>query len=163
MADLADHEERIEHLEKIIAQTGLGYGQYFPGSLQVCMVDKDGDGDFDPYTSTSWDGDSFSTSTGTIDWNGDFGVPDSARMVFIDLQCRDSDSSNTTCEMKLKAKSTTTKPALASGNLKGSPDDRYRPVHGWVPIAQDGTSYYTIVATGSGTFDVRILVTAYAR
>ena len=155
-------EERLEHLEKLVAQTGLGYGQFFPGSLLIVPADADGDKTFEPYTSTSWDGDAFSTGTGTINWNTVFGVPPQAKMVFLRLLIKDEASTGGIYYFQLKAKSGGTEYPLTAYAARGV-NDELSSANGWVPIAQNGTSYYNIVASSASAMDIRIWVTAYAR
>lgn len=135
-------------------------GHFDGNNCLVVRADKDGDGDFDPYTSTSWDGDSFSTGTGTIDWNAVFGVPAGAKMVCLYLSLRDSSATDGAGGLGIKAKSTTALYALALGS---KPSDVWSHTQGWVPVAADGTSYYSITASGTGTCDIYIRVVAYAR
>lgn len=129
--------------------------------LQFTRADKDGDGDYDPLTSASWDGDSFSTGTGTIDWEADFGVPANAEAVLLLVEIADSDSANNNASIKLQAKSTTTNYSLHSGSIRGTTNDQRVRNQGVVPIASDGTSYYSITATGASTLDAWIFVVGW--
>lgn len=126
----------------------------------IVRVDKDGDGDFDPYTSSSWNGDSFSTSTGTINWNTVFGVPTGAKMVFVYCELRDSSATPNAGRLVLQAKSTTT---LSAWGCYSKASNAFSTFAGWVPAAADGTSYYSITASGAGTCDIWIRISAYAR
>lgn len=154
-------EERLDALERVNARSGLriAHGMWFPGSLQMVRPDKDGDGDFDPYTSTSWDGDSFSTSTGTINWNSDFGVPTSAKMVVLAVDVGDS-GGEAGGIIRLRAKSSTTSYSLIA---RSRASDAVGSAYGPVAVAPNGTSYYSITASGTNTCDVWIKVVAYAR
>lgn len=131
--------------------------------LQLTLADLDGDGDMDPLTSGTWDGDSFSTSTGTIDWNALYGVPDNATAVWLFVMARDSGSAGAAtqgCRIRLYATNTATNPWLQL-NLAGEPSDFWRTTHGPVAIAADGTSYYSITATGAGLMEVYIRVLSW--
>jgi len=160
MTELQDLERRIDQLERVISKSGLRGDTYFPGSLQVVRCDKDSDGDFDSLVSTSWDGDSFSTSTGTINWNAEFGVPRGARMVFVTTIVRDSSATDGAGRLYLRAKSTT---ASADITNRSRPNNAWNDVSGCVAVAQDGTSYYSIEASDVDTCDIHIRVVAYAR
>lgn len=128
----------------------------------LVRVDKDGDGDYDGYTSTDWNGDSFSTGFGTINWNTKFGVPTSAKMVFVMIMCRDSDVNAPANggSIQFKAKNTTTQWSLG---VSSKANDIWDDIAGWVPVAADGTSYYGITASGANTCEIYIRVIAYAR
>jgi hypothetical protein len=128
---------------------------------EFVRADKDGDGDFDPLTSASWDGDSFSTGTGTINWNSVFGVPSYAKAVELRAQARDSGSAAAAnCYVWIAAKSTTSQPALLL-RLEGVANDKPRNAGQIVPVASDGTSYYSLVASGASTLDVWINVVGW--
>ena len=155
-------EERVDVLEGIIHRCGLDQTTgYFPGTVRWRLCDKDGDGDMDPLTSTSWDGDSFSTSTGTINWNTAFGVPPGARAVFVRGLARDAASNAGSYYMTLKTRAATTVAPLTL-YTDFAKADMVVPVSGIVGISPAGTSYYSVVASGGGTFDVWMYVVAYA-
>lgn len=157
---VAELLKRIEGLEYIINRSGLDQAGFLGGALKPMRVDKDGDMDFDAYTSTSWDGDSFSTGTGTINWNTDFGVPPGAKMVFIYADLRDSSGSEAGGILRLRAKSTSTGNSFLS---RSRASDELTPAYGWIPVAPDGTSYYSITASGTDTCDIWISVVKYER
>jgi len=127
------------------------------GALDFVRADKDADLDYDSLTSTSWDGDSYSTGTGTINWNSVFGVPTLAKAVLVQAIVNDSGSAASTVSIILKAKSgTSTSSFIAAPS--GLPNDTKAVAEGVVPIAADGTSYYSITASGASTFDVILRV-----
>lgn len=121
------------------------------------VSEKDGDGDREPLTSTKFDGDSFSSSSNTIDWNADFGMPVGAKMVNIYLVIRDSGAAGQS--ISFKAKSTTTNVTKRAETLVGGDVPHY--LERTLPIAADGTTYYDIIASGTDTFDLWIRVMAW--
>lgn len=136
-----------------------------PGSLTyeerrglglMTLADKDGDGDMDALTSTSWDGDARSTSTGAINWHSVFGVPVGARVVWLKVALRDSSATVNAGAIQLKARSTTTVDSMRCQT--GNPSDADNDFFGLVAIAPDGTSYYSITASGAGTCDIWLQV-----
>ena len=160
-------ESRVEGLPgyEVVGSAGGDFATSTSVTKNDCTlvrVDANGDEDYDPYTSTSWDGDSFSTGNGTINWSLLFNVPAGAKMVQILLIARDAVSTGGSYYIRLKAKSTTTFYSIYCYAPR-SVDDEPGSVCGWVPVAADGTSYYSITASGANTFDVWIWVVAYAK
>ncbi len=162
---MATVEERLEQLEdqmRAVDRTGLlrDPGRWFPGSLQVVRADANGDGEFEPYKSAAWTLTvPRSTDTGTIHWTNDFGVPDGAKMVFIETIMRDSGAEGQG-KLVLYAKSST---SASSFTCRSRASDEWTHKAGFVSVAPDGTSYYDITASGTETCDIVINVVAYAR
>lgn len=127
--------------------------------------DKDGDGLYNAYTSTSWDGDLKSTGTGTIDWVTVFGVPNTAKAVelLVVIEGASFPVGAQIAEVAFYAKSTSTTPCVYLYKVL---DGAYTSGNGTVPVivTVDGetttyTSYYSITATD--TIAVKIYVTGY--
>lgn len=125
---LKQHGERLRHLE------GLEHGS----GLHFVRADKDGDGDYDPLTSTSWDGDAYAAGTGTINWNTVFGVPTTAKAVQVYVSIQDE---TVGVAFGLRAKSTTTSWAYYNRTVVANQAEGKQ---GIVPIAANGTSYYEV-------------------
>ena len=125
---------------------------------KVQIADMDGDLDRDPYTSAAWSGNAFSTGVGTINWVTDFGLPEIPKLVCLYVIARDLGAAPWVNYIAFKAKVTTTQTsfgALVPGN------DLENSVQGWVAVADAGTTYYLIVASGAGTMDIWIRVIAW--
>ena len=129
---------------------------------KVQIAERDGDLDRDPYTSAAWDGDSFSTSVGTIDWVVDFGLPEIPKMVWLVILIRDEDSELVECTMRFKAVATTTNWSIYA-YADRSWNDQYHSTHAPVAVNDNGTTRWSIVASGANTMDVIIRVVAWER
>ena len=117
-------------------------------ALTFVRADKDSDGDYDLLTAAAWENVTKSGS-GTINWNTVFGVPTAAKAV----QIQAVGSGAASRFFLLKAKSTTTIDSFA---LITQALDQFNLGQGIVPIAADGTSYYTFDAAYSN-FYLRIV------
>ena len=155
-------ESRIEGLSgyEVIGTSGIETTTS-TASLTIKIADKDDDEDHDPYTSTSWDGDSFSNgASGTINWVNAFGMPETPKAVFALVYANDSGSAGGQYYINFKAKSSTTNPGL-SALCPRSGNDHLGVIHGWIPVATDGTSYYSVVASGVNTMDITVRVSLW--
>lgn len=130
---------------------------------KIQIAEKDADLDRDPYTSTSWDGDSFSNgASGTIDWVAAFGLPEIPKMVWLFIQVRDVASAGANYSIGFKAKNTTTEHSIVALAERAVNDAR-RNTHGCVAVADNGTTHYTVVASGVNTMDIWIKVVAWVK
>lgn len=127
---------------------------------KVQIADKDADLDRDPYTSAAWSGNAFSSGTGTINWVTAFGLPKIPKGVFIRTLLRDSSAVDGAGSLGLKAKNTTTIDSLFNFSR---PNNAWNPNHGLVPVADNGTTFYTIVSSAAGTCDIWILVVGWIK
>ena len=164
MSDMAGLERRLEEIERVLARTGLHQcPHYLPANLRLVIADEDGDGDRDPYISATWAPNTLSDgATGTIDWETDFGLPEKPKLVSLLVGVRDSASAGSSCKIHLRAKSTTTSPTLV-GDAERAVNDDIRWTPGCVPVADDGTTYYGVIASGVNTMDVWIRVVTWIR
>jgi hypothetical protein len=117
--------------------------------LVFVRTDKDGDLDYDPLTAAAWEN---STKSGadTINWNSVFGVPTGARAVVVYAFGSDATPGTT---FNLKAKSSTTN---NSGGMVAQVNAVYVAAQLVVPVAADGTSYYTFSAAWDN-FSMRVV------
>lgn len=130
---------------------------------KIQIADRDADLDRDPYTSTNWNGDSFSNgASGTIDWVAVFGLPDIPKMVWLYVSVRDSASAGGAYNIAFKAKNTTTNISLVARTERAANDAR-RNAHGCVAVADNGTTHYTVIASGVNTMDIWIRVVAWVK
>ena len=130
---------------------------------KVQVSEKDADLDRDPYTSTSWDGDSFSNgATGTINWVTAFGLPEIPKFVWLLIIVRDAGSAGGDYYLGLKAKNTTTNVSIAA-DAERAANDAYNRTHGCVAVADNGTTHYTVIASGVNTMDIYIFVVAWMK
>lgn len=130
---------------------------------KVQIADKDADLDRDPYDSAAWNGDSFSNgATGTIDWVVAFGLPEIPKMVFVWSQVRDSGSAAGDYYIDFKAKVTTTRECFRVRCTRTG-NDHFGNAHGVIPVADNGTSYYSVTASGVNTMDVWLFVIAWVK
>ncbi len=135
---------------------------------QFVPVDEDADGDFEPYVDTTNWNKQKSTSTGTINWYADFGVPAAAKAVQLTAVLIDTSVGTRTTQGSfiISAKVTTSSPALyvytSSMSLPNGGWGDLHSVSGIVPIAADGTSYYQVAVSYTGaTVGVYLYVTGY--
>ena len=103
-------------------------------------ADKDGDGDYDPLTAAAWS-DSTKSGSGTINLNTAFWIPATAKAVVFTCSAKDDAVGST---IGFKAKSTTTN---ASFEVITEVANVWYGRQFVVPIAADGTVYYTFSAT----------------
>lgn len=109
-------------------------------ALTFVRADKDGDGDYDPLTAAAWS-DSTKSGSGTINLNTAFGIPATAKAVVFTCSAKDDAVGST---IGFKAKSTTTN---ASFEVITEVANVWYGRQFVVPIAADGTVYYTFSAT----------------
>jgi hypothetical protein len=155
-------ESRVEGLAgyEIVGSAG-GDLATSSGVLETTVADKDSDGDMDPYVSTLWSPRTLSNGdTGTINWIVDFGLPEKPRAIHLQVAVRDAGSAGGLYYILLQAKASTTIPSLF-GLSEAAVNDRIRHTYGLVSVADDGTTYYSISASGVGTMDVWIRVVAW--
>ena len=130
---------------------------------KVQIADKDADLDRDGYTSAAWDGDLFSNgATGTINWVVAFGLPDIPKFVNIQVGVRDVASAGANFWISFKAKVGTTNWSTYADAEPGL-NNCYRDTNAWVPVADDGTTYYSVFASGVNTMQIFIRVNAWIR
>ena len=130
---------------------------------KVQIADKDGDLDRDGYTSAAWSGNAFSNgATGTINWVTAFALPEKPKWVELFVSVRDSASAGGDYWIGFKAKNTTTNYSQIC-RCERAINDAYRSHSIGVPVADDGTTYYAITASGVNTLDIFIRVNAWIR
>ena len=127
------------------------------------IADKDHDLDRDPYIAAAWNPKTLSNgATGTIAWVATFGLPEIPKAVWIEIHLRDSDSAAGDYYIGLQARSTTTT-FSAMARCDREANDNIDNHQRLVPVADNGTSYYAVVASGVNTMDVWIRVIAWMK
>ena len=130
---------------------------------KIQIADKDKDLDRDPYIAAAWAPMTLSNgATGTIDWVVTFGLPEIPKMVWLAVQVRDSASAGGDYAISFKAKVTTTNVSLITRSERAF-NDSIRTSHGPVAVADNGMTYYAVVASGVNTMDVYVRVVAWER
>ena len=128
---------------------------------KIQIADADHDLDRDSYL--AWNNVAFSNgATGTLDWVAVAGLPEIPKAVFVWCQVRDSASSLGDYYIDFKARVTTTRTSFrARANREN--DDNLENDHGLIPVADNGTSYYSVTASGVNTMDVYLWVVAWMK
>lgn len=130
---------------------------------KVQVADKDADLDRDPYIAGAWNPAILSNgATGTIDWVVTFGLPEIPKMVWLYIAVRDSASAGGNYLIRFKAKVTTTNWSIDVRPERAN-NDSPRTTHGCVAVADNGTTYYSVTASGVNTMDVWIRVVAWSK
>ena len=130
---------------------------------KIQISDKDADLDRDGYTSAAWDGDMFSNgATGTINWVTAFGLPEIPKFVNLLVSVRDSASGGLNLWLSFKAKVGTTNWS-AYADAECAVNNQYRSHNIWVPVADNGTTYWAVIASGVNTMSIWIRVNAWIR
>ena len=130
---------------------------------KVQIADKDGDLDRDGYTSASWDGDAFSNgATGTINWVTAFGLPEIPKFANLQASVKDTASAGGVFWISFKAKVGTTNWS-AYADAEVAANNLYRDSNVWVPVADNGTTYWAIIASGVNTMNIWLRVNAWIR
>ena len=130
---------------------------------KVQIADMDEDLDRDPYFAAAWNPMTLSNgATGTIDWVVTFGLPEIPKMVFLSVDVRDAASTGGAHLIMFRAKNTTTRYSVGA-RAEQAVDDATRSEHGPVAVADNGTTYYAVTASGVNTMDVYIRVVAWER
>lgn len=147
--EIEDLKREVERLKS--AEKGVWVYPYSPGWVGTAGQ---------PLTSTSWDGDSFSTTSKTlIDLSAVFGVPAYVKAVLVRTEVRDSASAGSDVYMFLSPNNSASVGLMCSCAGLGN-DYRARDTH-IIPCDANGDIYYQIVASGAGTFDVKIEIWGY--
>ena len=127
------------------------------------IADEDGDLDRDPYNPAAWQNNTLSNgATGTIDWVVTFGLPEIPKFVFLKIDVRDSASAGGAYRFQMKAKNTTTTYSLDAWAERAA-NDAIRGTIGGVAVADNGTTYYGVQASGVNTMDVWIGLVAWIK
>jgi len=130
---------------------------------KIQIADKDGDLDRDPYTSVAWTNKTLSNgATGTINWVTDFGLPEIPKMVWLATAVRDSGSAGGYYYITFQAKVTTTIYSIIAV-AESAVNDCIRTTHAPVAVADNGTTYYSVTASGVNTMDVWVRVVAWVK
>ena len=130
---------------------------------KVQIADRDEDLDRDPYTAGAWNFMTLSNgATGTIDWVATFGLPEIPKMVCLYSELRDVASAGGDYYIDFLAKATTGGTALRF-RCDRAANDNWDSHQGLVAVADNGTTYYAVVASGVNTMDVRLRVPAWTR
>jgi hypothetical protein len=148
---------------RITDRGGLVALQNYFSKFQI--ADKDADLDRDGYTCGSpWDG-TFQWSngaTGTINWVTAFGLPEKPKFVNLFVSVHDAGSAGANYNIGFKAKNTTTNYS-AYADAEAGVSGVWRDHNLWTPVADDGTTYYAIVASGVNTMRITIRLNAWIR
>ena len=130
---------------------------------KIQIADKDEDLDRDPYIAAAWNPMALSNgATGTIDWVVTFGLPEIPKAVFLQVGVRDAASAGAVYYILLQSKATTTLQNMAAQS-EAALNDGIRNTNGLVAVADNGTTYYAVGASGVNTMDVWIRVNAWIR
>ena len=130
---------------------------------KVQIADRDEDLDRDPYGAGAWNPMTLSNgATGTIDWVVTFNLPEIPKLVWLIVNVRDDASAGGAYLIGFKAKNTTIRTSL-EGNAERAVNDDIRSTHGAVAVADNGTTYYAVTASGVNTMDVWVRVVAWER
>jgi len=128
---------------------------------KVQIADKDHDLDRDPYVSAAWNPMTLSNgATGIINWVAAFGLPEIPKGVFVQVGVRDAASAGVIYYILLQARVTTTTQNMAA-QAEAALNDGVRNTNGFVAVADNGTTYYVVTASGVNTMDVWIRVNAW--
>ncbi len=112
-----------------------------------------------PLTSTAWNGNSFSTTSKTkIDLSDVFSVPAGVKAVLMSVKVRDEASQTADTYLILSSNDTAGKGIAINPQYT---NDRYNRVAVVVPCDSNGDIYYSIEASGVGTFDVILQIFGY--
>lgn len=115
-----------------------------------------------PLTSTSWDGDSYSTTAATlIDLSAVFGVPAGVKAVYLTVSVNDSGSAANDVYFSAGPGNTGLDYFAFICRASGLANDMFHTESGIVPCNADGNIYYSLLASGASTMDVRIRVWGY--
>jgi len=82
--------------------------------------------------------------------------------VWLIIFMRDLGSELNNCEFRLRARATTTQASIVA-YADRSWNDQPHSTHGCVAVADNGTTYYDVVASGVNTMDVWIRVVAWMK
>ena len=127
------------------------------------IADRDADLDRDPYDVAAWHPMTLSNgATGTIDWVVTFGLPEIPKMVWLHIGVRDSASAGGWYYFLMQAKATTTNPSVVA-EAERAANDQLRSSSHCVAVADNGTTYYAVVASGVNTMDVYVRVVAWVK
>ena len=146
---------------KVVDSAGLDLFKDHFSKIQI--ADKDGDLNRNGYTSAAWNGNAFSNgATGTINWVTAFGLPEIPKLVNLQASVKDTASAGGVFWISFKAKVGTTNWS-AYADAEVAANNLYRDSNVWVPVADDGTTYWAIIASGVNTMNVWLRVNAWIR
>ena len=130
---------------------------------KIQIADKDHDLDRDHYVAAAWAPMTLSNgATGTIDWVATFGLPEIPKLVWLFCETRDDDSAAGDYYIDFRARATTTRASFrARANRENN--DNIESDHGPVAVADNGTTYYAVTASGVNTMDVWVRVIAWMK
>jgi len=130
---------------------------------KIQIANADADLDREPYSAGAWEPMVLSNgANGTIDWVATFGLPKIPKMVWLFATVRDSASVMGDYYISFKARATTTRTSFrARANRENN--DNLEGDHGPVAVADNGTTYYDVVASGVNTMDVWLWVVAWVK
>ena len=128
---------------------------------KIQIADLDADLDRDPYIAGAWAPMTLSNgATGTIDWVVTFGLPEIPKMVWLYVGVRDVASAGADAGIEFKARVTTTSASIVARSERAN-NDSLRSTHGVVAVADNGTTYWSVAASGVNTMDVWVRVIAW--
>ena len=128
---------------------------------KIQIADADADLDRDPYIAGAWAPMTLSNgAVGTIDWVATFGLPEIPKAVVVLITARDVASAGGNYGFYLRARVTTTNISVEARTERAA-NDAWRSSQGMVAVADNGTTYYTAVASGVNTMDVYLRVVAW--
>jgi len=128
---------------------------------EIHIADADNDGDMDPYVAAAWNPMTLSNgANGVIDWVATFGLPEIPKGVYVQVGVRDAASAGAIYYILLQARATTTTQNMAA-QAEAALNDGIRNTNGFVAVADNGTTYYSVGASGVNTMDVWLRVPAW--
>jgi len=130
---------------------------------KIQIANADANLDREPYTAAAWSPMTLSNgATGTIDWVATFGLPEIPKMVWLFGEARDAASAAGDYSIGFKARATTTFVSFRV-RCNREANDNLENDHGPVAVADNGTTYYSVVANGVNTMDVWLRVVAWMK
>jgi len=130
---------------------------------KIQIANADADLDRDPYFAAAWNPMTLSNgATGTIDWVATFGLPKIPKLVWLFASVRDSGSAAGDYYINFQARATTTRVSFRPRANREN-NDNIESDHGCVAVADNGTTYYSVVASGVNTMDVWLSVVVWMK
>jgi len=127
------------------------------------IANRDADLNRTPYSAAAWAPKILSNgANGTINWVTTFGLPDLPKMVWLLILVRDEGSELNDCFFTMQAKNTTALNSIVA-YANRSWNDQYHSTHAPVAVADNGTTYYAVAASGVNTMDVIVRVVAWMK
>jgi len=130
---------------------------------KIQIANADENLDREPYWAAAWNPMTLSNgATGTIDWKTTFGLPEIPKLVWLFCETRDEASAAGDYYIDFRARATTTRASFrARANRENN--DNIESDHGCVAVADNGTTYYSVVASGVNAMEVWLWVVAWMK